>query len=171
LQVSLSETCTHLVQATYVASDWGIVHARTHHHTPPKKSHNTQPLLCHPTMANAPPRQALGTNGKDLLQRRWRLPGRSGVVVAAPEAPGTSVSVNVLPSPLPDWRWQPEERRSNASHRRGDRGIAAAVKAALAQLSCLSKRGARAGAALAVLYRRALAPHAGPRWRHERSRG
>ena len=112
-----------------------------------------------------------GQNGKDLLQRRWRLPGRSGVVVAAPEAPGTSVSVNVLPSPLPDWRWQPEERRSNASHRRGDRGIAAAVKAALAQLSCLSKRGARAGAALAVLYRRALAPHAGPRWRHERSRG
>ena len=101
-----------------------------------------------------------GQNGKDLLQRRWRLPGRSGVVVAAPEAP-----------PSPDWRWQPEERRSNASHRRGDRGIAAAVTAALAQLSCLSKRGARAGAALAVLYRRASAPHAGPRWRHGRSRG
>jgi len=60
LQVSLSETCMHLVQVTYVASDWGIVHAHAHHHTP-RKSHNTQPLLCHPTMADALSRQALGT--------------------------------------------------------------------------------------------------------------
>jgi hypothetical protein len=57
VQVSLSETCTHLVQAAYVAHDWGI-DARAHH---PKKSHNTQPLLCHPTMADAPPCQALVT--------------------------------------------------------------------------------------------------------------
>ena len=49
--------------------------------------------------------------------------------------------------------------------------MAAVVTAALAQLSRLSKRGARAGAALAVSYRRALTPHAGPRWRYGRSRG
>jgi len=34
-------------------------------------------------------------SSKDLLQR-------SGIVVAAPEAPGMSVSVNVLLSPSPD---------------------------------------------------------------------
>ena len=45
------------------------------------------------------------------------------------------------------------------------------VTTALAQLSRLSKRGARAGAALAASYQRASTPHAGPRWRHGRSRG
>ena len=95
LQDSLSETCTHLVQATYLASgDWGIVHARAHHHTPPKKSHNTQPLLCHLTMADAP----------------------------------------IVPS-------------FEKSAREG------------------------AGAALAMSNRRALTPHAGPRWCHGQSRG
>jgi len=60
LQVSLSDTCMHLVQATYVARDWGIGHAHAYHHTAthnnrPKESHNTQPLLGYPTMADAPP--------------------------------------------------------------------------------------------------------------------
>jgi len=33
------ETCSHLVQATCVARDWGIGHARVHHHT---ATHNNQ---------------------------------------------------------------------------------------------------------------------------------
>ena len=39
------------------------------HHTPPKKSHNTQPLLCHRTMADDPPVKPWGQNDKDLLQK------------------------------------------------------------------------------------------------------
>jgi hypothetical protein len=39
------------------------------HTTTDKKNHNTQPLLCHLTMANAPPRQALGRKDKELLQK------------------------------------------------------------------------------------------------------
>ena len=76
--------------------------------------------------------------------------------------PGTSVNVAVLPSPSPDRRRRPEKRRSNTSRRRGDRGLASAVTAALAQLSRISKKGARAGAALAALYRRVSTLHAGP---------
>ena len=122
-------------------------------------------------MADAPPVKPWGQNDNDLLQTWRRLPGRLGVIVAAPEAQGTSVSINVLPSPSPDWRQRPEKRRSNASRRRGDQGIAATVTAALAKFSCLSKKGARAGAALTASYRRALTPQAGPRWRHGGSRG
>jgi hypothetical protein len=51
-------------------------------------------------MADAPPVKPWEKSNKDLLQRRRT--GRSGVVVAAPEAPGMSVSVNVLLSPSPD---------------------------------------------------------------------
>ena len=74
LQVSLSDTCMHLVQATYVARDWGIGHAHAYHHTAthnnhPKESHNTQPLLGHLTMADAPPVEPWGQNYKDLLQK------------------------------------------------------------------------------------------------------
>ena len=57
------------------------------------------------------------------------------------------------------------EGGSNSGRRRGDRGIAAAVMAALAQLACLSTRGARVGSALAASYRRASTLHASPRWR------
>jgi len=90
----------NLVQATYVASDWGF-DAGAHHHTPPKK----KPQHSHYYSATRPwpmppPVKPWGQRDKDLLQRRRT--GRSGVVVAAPEAPGTSVSVNVLPSPSPD---------------------------------------------------------------------
>jgi hypothetical protein len=52
------------------------------------------------------------------------------------------------------------EGGSNSGRRRGDRGIAAAVTAALAQLARLSTRGARAGSALAALYQRASTLHA-----------
>jgi hypothetical protein len=77
-------------------------------------------------MADAPPPPPSPEkkNNKDLLQTQRRLPGRSGVVVAAPEAPGMSVIVNVLPSPSPNWRRQPEKQRSNASRQRGDQCIA-----------------------------------------------
>ena len=47
----------------------------------------------------------------------------------------------------------------------------AAVTAALVQLSRLLTRGARAGVVLATSYRRASTLHAGPRWRHGRTRG
>ena len=65
---TFSETCTHLVQATYIARDWGICHARAHHHTRSnthhqKKTtttHNSQVLL--PDHGRCPPRQALGTS-------------------------------------------------------------------------------------------------------------
>jgi hypothetical protein len=70
----------------------------------------------------------------------------------------------------PTGRRRAEKQRSNASCRRGDQGIVAAVTAALAQLSGLSKRVVRAGAALTTSYWRASTPHAGPRWRHGRSR-
>jgi hypothetical protein len=93
-------------------------------------------------MADAPPVNPWGKNDKDLLQRRRRLPGSSGIIVVAPEAPRMSISVNVLPSTSPDWRQRPEKRRSNASRQRGDRGIAVTVTAALAKFSRLSKKGA-----------------------------
>ena len=59
----------------------------------------------------------------------------------------------------------------NTSHRRGDRGIAVAVTVALAQWAHLPTRGEWAGAAYSASSQRASTPHAGPRWRHGRSRG
>ena len=60
---------------------------------------------------------------------------------------GTNVNVAVLPSPSPDRRRRPRKQRRVCQ--RGDRGIVAAVTAALVQCSHLTMRGSRAGAALA----------------------
>ena len=56
-----SFTCTHLVQATYVASDWGIGHARANHHahTPKQTQHTAMNLP--PDHVRCPPCQTLGT--------------------------------------------------------------------------------------------------------------
>ena len=114
-----------------------------------------------------PPVKPWGKNNKDLhgdyregrasSSRRQRSRGRASALMCCRRH-------------RPTGRRRPEKQRSNASCRRGDRGIAAAVMAALAKLSGLSKRVVRAGAALTTLYRRASMLHAGPRWRHGRSR-
>ena len=54
----VSETCTHLVQATNVARDCGIGHAGVHHATTTPQQHQQKPqhtAIYLPTMANAPP--------------------------------------------------------------------------------------------------------------------
>ena len=63
LQVSLARIWyrlhTQLVTGAFVMPAHTTTHVATHHPkkkiTHPKKSHNTQPLLRHPTMADAPP--------------------------------------------------------------------------------------------------------------------
>ncbi len=60
LQVSLSETCTHLVQVKYVASDWGIVHpARTTTH-PTKATTHSHFFTLPPNHGRCPPPSSLG---------------------------------------------------------------------------------------------------------------
>jgi hypothetical protein len=46
-------------------------HAPQHRNTqqPTKDNHNTQPFLCHRTMADAPPVKPWGQNDKELLQK------------------------------------------------------------------------------------------------------
>jgi hypothetical protein len=115
-----------------------------------------------------PPVKPWGKNDKDLLgdyregrallSRRQRSRGQASALMCCHRY-------------RPTGRRRPEKRRSNASCRRGDQGIAAAVTAALAQLSGLSKRVVWAGAALTASYRRASMLHAGPRCCHGRSRG
>jgi hypothetical protein len=65
VQVSLSETCTHLVQATYPARDWGICHARMHHHARGNTHHPKKPqhaaITPPPDHGQCPPCQALET--------------------------------------------------------------------------------------------------------------
>ena len=121
---------------------------------PTKDNHNTQPLLCHRTMDNAPPSSPGEKTIMSSLRRR-RHWGRTSTRCRCLTGGGSPRS----------------EGRSNAGHQRGERGIAVAVTAALAQLARLSTRGAREGAALAASYRRVSTLHAGPRWHHGRLRG
>jgi hypothetical protein len=67
LQVSLSETCTHLVQATYVARDCGIGHASAHHTTTtPQKPQHTS--ICLQSMDNDPPSSPGGKSIKSCYK-------------------------------------------------------------------------------------------------------
>ena len=109
-------------------------------------------LLCHRTMANVPPIKPWEKTITSSSRRRRR--GQASTPMCCRRRRPTGGG-----SPR-------SEGGSNAGRRRGDRCIAAALTAALAQLARLSTRGARAGAALAASYRRTSMPHAGPRWRH-----
>ncbi len=129
------ETCSHLVQATCVARDWGIGHAHVHHHTATQKDNNTQQvLLCYRTMADAPPPSSLGDKeikicfkddgreGRASSLRRLRRRGRVSESMCRsrhrPTDGGGLRSEGLTPA-AGDWR--------------GDRGIAAVVTAALVQ--------------------------------------
>ena len=55
-----SETCMYLIQVTYVASDWGIVHACAHHHTPKKATTHSHYFTLPPNHGRCPPPSSLG---------------------------------------------------------------------------------------------------------------
>ncbi len=70
MQVSLSESCTHLVQATYVARDWGISHAHmTQHTTTNKRQPQHTMITLPPDHGRCPPVKPWGQNDKELLRK------------------------------------------------------------------------------------------------------
>jgi len=76
---------------------------------------------------------------------------RHGVVVATPGCQGQPSTLPCCRCHCPTGSGGPRSKGGHtASRRRGDRGIAAAMTAALAQWARIPTRGARAGAALAV---------------------
>ena len=100
---TFSETCTHLVQATCVAHDWGI-DAGAHHTTTPKKA-TTHSHYYATRPWRMPPPSSLGDKtikichkddgdygeGRASSSRRWRRRGRASASMCCR-----------LPSPSPD---------------------------------------------------------------------
>jgi len=74
-----------------------------------------------------------------------------GIVVPAPGSQGLALTMPCCRRRHPTGGGGPRsEGGSTAGHRRGDRGIAAVVTAALAQWARITTRGAHAGVALAT---------------------
>ena len=176
LQVSLSETCTHLVQATYVARDCPRPpqHKESLTHNQ-QKTTTTHSQYSAPDHGRCPPPSSPGEKtikiyykhdrdyreGRASSSRRLRRQGRASASMCCRHhrltGGGSLRSEGLMP----------------ATGEETDASRGATVTAALATFSRLLKKGARAGAALTASYRRASMPHAGPRWRwrHGRSRG
>ncbi len=135
-----------------------LLFARTHCHSLCKNAHTTHTTEKHTKSTTHPSSHhtsnTLLTHYTHHTPRCWRRQGQVSMSTCCrrhrPTGGGGSRS----------------EGGSNSGCRREDRGIAAAVTAALAQLARLSTRGARARLALAASYQRALTLHASPRWRH-----